>query len=63
MLTLSALLIAHPDLQSFAELQELIAQRIDSGERFLRMDVRPPFPDTPQDWEDRLESFFTGRRR
>ena len=27
-------------------------------ERFFRMDVRPPFPDTPDNWEDRLEAAF-----
>lgn len=62
MLTLSELLIAHHDLGSFGELKELIAARIEDGERFLSMDVRPPFPDTPDDWEEQLESFFTGRR-
>ena len=29
-------------------------------ERFFRMDVKPPFPDTPENWEDRLESAFSG---
>ena len=62
MLTLSELLISHHDLNSFEDLKELIAVRIDAGERFLRMDVRPPFADTPEDWEERLESFFTARR-
>ena len=23
------------------------------------MDVRPPYPDTPEDWEDRLEAAFS----
>ena len=62
MLTLSELLIAHHDLDSFEALKGLIAARVDAGERFLSLDVRPPFPDTPDDWEDRLESFFTARR-
>ena len=62
MLTLSELLIAHHDLDSFEDLKDLIAGRIDAGERFLSMDVRPPFPDTPEDWEEQLESFFTARR-
>ena len=62
MLTLSELLIAHHDLNSFEDLKNLIDQRIDAGERFLSMDVRPPFADTPEDWETQLESFFTARR-
>jgi hypothetical protein len=34
-----------------------------SGERFFRMDVKPPYPDTPENWEDRLEAAFSGRVR
>lgn len=63
MLTLSELLIGDPELASFAALEAAIAARIAAGERFLSLDVRPPFPDTPADWEDRLESFFTAARR
>ncbi len=62
MLTLSELLIQYHDLVSFEELKERIAERIDVGERFLSLDVRPPFADTPSDWEEQLESFFTARR-
>ncbi len=62
MLTLSELLISHYDLDSFEGLKDLIAERIDAGERFLSLDVRPPFHDTPDDWEEQLESFFTARR-
>jgi hypothetical protein len=29
------------------------------GELFFRMDVKPPYPDTPEDWEDRLEAAFS----
>lgn len=60
MLKLSDILISHPELQSFEELIPLIQEVAFSGERFFRMDVRPPFPDTPNDWEDRLESAFSG---
>ena len=28
-------------------------------ETFERIDVRPPFPDTPENWEDRLEAAFS----
>lgn len=62
MLRLSELLIAHHELASYGELKALIAERIEAGERFLSLDVRPPFPDTPEDWEAQLESFFTARR-
>jgi hypothetical protein len=26
---------------------------------FFRIDVKPPYPDTPENWEDRLEASFT----
>ena len=40
-----------------------IAERALAGEMFFRMDVRPPFPDTPEDWEDRLEAAFSAARK
>jgi hypothetical protein len=58
MLYLSELLIQHHELQNFEELVKLVKQTAQTGERFFRMDVRPPFPDTPENWEDRLESAF-----
>lgn len=63
MLRLSDLLISHQEIESFEELIPLIQAAARSGERFLRMDVRPPYPDTPEDWEDRLEAAFSGRVR
>mgnify|MGYP000166850854 CR=1 FL=1 len=31
---------------------------VEDGEMFLRFDVKPPYPDTPPDWEDQLEATF-----
>jgi alpha-ketoglutarate-dependent taurine dioxygenase len=59
MLYLSEILLQHHELTSFYELIPLIQERARQGERFFRMDVRPPFPDTPENWEDRLEAAFT----
>ncbi len=59
MLYLSEILLQHHELTSFYELPSLIAERARQGERFFRMDVKPPFPDTPENWEDRLEAAFT----
>ncbi|MGB7932464.1 MAG: sulfur relay protein DsrC [Gammaproteobacteria bacterium] len=59
MLWLSELLIQGHDLDSFAALTEAVKARASDGEVFFRMDVRPPFPDTPEDWEDRLEAAFS----
>lgn len=60
MLKLSDILIANKEIQNFAELTVAIQEVARSGERFFRMDVKPPFPDTPNDWEDRLEATFSG---
>ncbi|NDG43257.1 MAG: sulfur relay protein DsrC [Gammaproteobacteria bacterium] len=46
---------------SFAELLELVKERARVGDRFLRMDVKPPYPDTPGNWEDQIEAAFTAR--
>ena len=60
MLKLSDIMIANPQLESFEDLVPLIQEIARSGERFFRMDVKPPFSDTPLDWEDRLEAVFSG---
>tara|TARA_B100000609_G_C17165059_1_gene408408 strand:+ start:311 stop:502 length:192 start_codon:yes stop_codon:yes gene_type:complete len=60
MLYLSTLLIQEKDVESFEELLEVIKMRAKSGERFIRLDLKPPYPDTPKDWEERVESAFTG---
>lgn len=59
MLWLSEILLQHHDIESFAQLLELVERGAREGERFLRMDVKPSFPDTPENWEDRLEAAFT----
>jgi hypothetical protein len=60
MLKLSDILVGHQELESFQDLIPLIQTVARGGERFFRMDVRPPYPDTPEDWEDRLEAAFSG---
>lgn len=60
MLWLSEVLIQEHGLSSFAALKEVIRDRArNSGELFFRMDVQPPFKDTPEDWETQLEAAFT----
>ena len=59
MLWLSEVLLQHHELQSFEELKKKLSERAQQGEMFFRMDVRPPFQDTPENWEDILESVFT----
>ena len=60
MLKLSDLLVAHKEVESFDALLPLVQEVTRNGERFFRMDVTPPYPDTPGDWEDRLEAAFSG---
>jgi len=51
--------LQHHELQSFEELKQKLSEHAQRGELFFRMDVRPPFQDTPENWEDILESVFT----
>lgn len=58
MLLLSEILIQSPDVESFDELVQIIKIRREE-DMFFRIDVKPQFSDTPEDWEDRLEAAFT----
>ncbi|MEN8178777.1 MAG: sulfur relay protein DsrC [Pseudomonadota bacterium] len=58
MLYLSEVMMQNPDVETFEKLLEVIKIRKKS-EMFFRIDVKPPFPDTPENWEDRLEAVFT----
>ena len=60
MLKLSDILVAHKEVESFDDLLLIVQEGARGGERFFRMDVKPPYPDTPEDWEDRLEAAFSG---
>jgi hypothetical protein len=62
MLWLSEVMLQNPDIDSFEDLKAAVSRRATEGERFFRMDIKPPFADTPHDWEDRLESAFTAIR-
>jgi len=59
MLWLSEVLLQNYELNTFAELTDVIRDKAASGEMFFRMDVKPTYPDTPDNWEDRLEAVFT----
>ena len=58
MLHLSEVLMEMHELETFDQLVETIKQRALGGEIHFRMDVKPPFTDTPEDWEERLEAAF-----
>ena len=59
MLWLSEILLENHNLNTFAELTDKVREKAASGEMFFRMDVKPTYPDTPDNWEDRLEAVFT----
>lgn len=49
----------NPQFESFPELLEMIQQRA-AGEIHLKIDIKPNYPDTPADWEDKIEGAFSG---
>jgi len=61
MLYISQVMIANQQIENFEELCEVVQEFARRGERFLRFDVKPAYPDTPEDWEERLEAAFSGR--
>jgi len=61
MLYLSEVLMQNHDLKSFSELLTVIDSTAKStGEVHLNIDVKPSYPDTPNNWEDRIEGAFAG---
>ena len=63
MLTLSEILIKEYKMKSYEELKEFIMKKIDEGEMFLSIDIKPSFDDTPDYWETDLENLFTSPRK
>ena len=59
MLLISEIMIGNPQIDDFEELVVMLKAISDSSdERFFRMDVKPDYQDTPENWEDRLEAAF-----
>lgn len=61
MIYLSEIMIQKQDFTSFDQLVDELKKRARQGELFFQMDVKPQYPDTPADWEDKLEAAFTSR--
>lgn len=59
---LSEILLQNHEIESFEQLVSAVRERA-ATERFLHMDIKPPFSDTPENWEDVLEAAFTGVAR
>lgn len=62
MLWISELLLQSHDLESFEALKEAVQERARQGEIHFGLDVKPPFSDTPEDWEVVLENAFSSAR-
>ncbi len=60
MLYLSEILLQHHDIDTFEELIKVVKSKAGGGEIFFRIDVKPTYPDTPENWEDMLEGAFVG---
>ena len=63
MLTLSEILIEQYKIETYKELKVFILKKIDEGEMFLSLDIKPNFDDTPDNWETDLESLFTSPKK
>jgi len=59
MLYLSEILLQHHELASFDQLCAVVGEEAKRHIHF-KIDVKPPYPDTPPNWEDRLEGAFVG---
>ena len=58
MLLISDMIIAHPEISAFGELEELVREAARQGSIHLSFDLKPEYPDTPRNWQDRLEAAF-----
>ena len=63
MLYLSSLLIEYKDVENFDQLIDIVKEKAKQGEIFIKIDLKPPYPDTPDDWEDKIESAFNGYQK
>ncbi len=59
MLWLSEIMLEHHQMNTFEELKKQVRESAKLGERFFRMDVKPSYLDTPNNWEGQLEAVFT----
>jgi len=59
----SQVLKMHPELATFAEFTNVVRALGEQGEFLISMDEKPPYPDTPENWELVLEHAFTWESR
>ena len=63
MLYLSEVLLQEHELASFEDVVKALKKRALDGAMMFQIDVKPPFSDTPKDWEIQLETAFTSPGR
>ena len=61
MISISEILISQHEIQSYNDLKKFIQIKIEDGEMFLSIDLKPPFADTPDNYEQDLENLFIGK--
>ena len=59
MVSVSDLIIYHPEVMSFEQLLVVVAMAATDGVRFLNYDIKPDYRDTPRRWEAEIEKAFT----
>jgi len=59
MFYLSDVLKTEHAMNNFGDLLDVLREKARQGEIHMDIDVRPPFQDTPKDWENRCEVAFT----
>ena len=59
MVSVSDLIIKHPEVTSFDELLVVVAMAAKDGARFLNYDIKPDYRDTPKRWEMTMEHAFS----
>lgn len=55
---LSDFIIGNPQVSTFQDLLKVIANQEKHGMILLQIDLKPDYPDTPRNWQDRVESTF-----
>ena len=63
MVHVSELIIPHPEVTSFGELEGAVSAAARAGEIHLYFDIRSEYPDTPRTWQQRLELAFCRAER
>ncbi|MCW9012347.1 MAG: sulfur relay protein DsrC [Gammaproteobacteria bacterium] len=59
MFYLSDVLKQEHEIDNFQDFLEVLRVKARQGEIHMNIDVRPPFKDTPKDWENVVEVAFT----